>query len=346
MKKYDHKIIRKFIYKNFSLIGLNKTDTDYVTDGLVNASLRGVDSHGIRLFKHYILSGLNGRKSIKPKYTYHSNYKTSLLLNANNGYGLAACRRALEKSLPRVDKYGMTSVGIINSSHCGCLASSVIPIVKKGYIVFGFTHADSLLLSYGSKKSFFGTNPLCFGYPRSKKEPFCLDMSPSLFSWNKVLTYRKQNKKLPQDICTDDNGKMTTNPHKAKSLIPIGGYKGYGLSAMIEILCSINVGMNFGKKIPPMFTWDIKKTRNLGQYFIVMKSDLFINKNSALKNLEKLYSDIYKLPRKSKNKRILLPNDKETNTLNDRKKNGIPITKEVREDFKYISNILNLDCIF
>ena len=346
MKKYDYKIIREFIYKNFSLIGLNKTDSEYVTDGLVNASLRGVDSHGIRLFRHYILSGLNGRKSTKPQYTYHSNYKTSLLLNANNAYGLAACRRALEKSLSKVDKYGMASVGIINSSHCGCLASSVIPIVKKGYIVFGFTHADSLLLSYGSKKSYFGTNPLCFGYPRSKKEPFCLDMSPSQFSWNKVLTYRKQNKKLPQNICTDENGKMTTNPHKARSLIPIGGYKGYGLSAMIEILCSINIGMNFGKNIPPMFTWDIKKTRNLGQFFIVMKSDLFINKNPALKSLEKLYSDIYKLPRKTNNKNILLPNDKETITLNDRKKNGIPITREIKEDFKYISNILNSDHVF
>ncbi len=347
MKKYDHKIIREFIYQNFSLIGLNKNDSEYVSDGLVNASLRGVDSHGIRLFKHYILSGLNGRKAIRPKYIYQSKYKTALLLNANNAYGLAACRRALEKSLPKVDKYGIANVAVVNSSHCGCLASSVIPIVKKGYMVFGFTHADSLLLSYGSKKSYFGTNPLCFGYPRSRRqEPFCLDMSPSLFSWNKVLTYRKQNKQLPKNICTDDNGKMTTNPHKAKSLIPIGGYKGYGLSAMIEILCSINIGMNFGKKIPPMFTYDIKKTRNLGQYFIVMKSDLFVNKNLALKNLERLYSDIYKLPKKSQNQKILLPNDKETNTQKYRIKNGIPFTKEIREDFKYISNILNSDYIF
>ena len=104
--------------------------------------------------------------------------------------------------------------------------------------------------------------------------------------------------------------------------------------------------MNFGKNIPPMFTWDIKKTRNLGQFFIVMKSDLFINKNPALKSLEKLYSDIYKLPRKNNNKNILLPNDKETITLNDRKKNGIPITREIKEDFKYISNILNSDHVF
>ncbi len=346
MKTLSYKKISNFIYKNFSLIGLNHIDCEYVTDGIVNASLRGVDSHGIRLFRHYILSGINGRKAINPKYNFIKNYKTSLLLDANNGYGLAACRRALEKSLTIVDKYGMANVAVVNSSHCGCLASSVIPIVRKGYIVFGFTHADSLLLSYGSSKSYFGTNPLCFGYPRKNKEPFCLDMSPSLFSWNKVLSYRIQNKKLPKNICADESGRMTTNPHKAKSLIPIGGYKGYGMSAMIEILCSINIGMNFGKKIPPMFTWDIKKPRNLGQFFIIMKSDLHVNNSLASRNLENLYKDIYKLPKLKKSQNVYLPNDKETITFEQRKKNGIPITKEIKEDFKYVSSILDTDCIF
>ena len=76
---------------------------------------------------------------------------------------------------------------------------------------------------------------------------------------------------------------MITDPLKAHSLIPIGGYKGYGLSAMIEILCSINTGMNFWKKIPPMFNYDMTKTRNLGQFFIILKSDGFIDRKIALK---------------------------------------------------------------
>lgn len=342
MKKIDYKILLKYIKNSFKVIGLNKIDRNYVSDGLVSASLRGVDSHGIRLFKHYILSGINGRKNLNPNYKFSNKYKTMILLNADNGYGLASCRRGLENSLDTVRKYGMASVSVINSSHCGCLASSVIPIVKKGFIVFGFTHADSLLLSHGSKSSYFGTNPLCFGYPRHNKEPFCLDMSPSFFSWNKVLSYRLEKKTLPPGICADKNGKMTTDPLKAHSLIPIGGYKGYGLSAMVEILCSINTGMNFGKKIPPMFKYDMTKTRNLGQFFIILKSDGFIESKIALKNLEKMYSEIYSENSKKNKMKVILPNDKESICLLERKSTGIPLTEEIINDFSVISKKLNI----
>ena len=345
-RRINYDKVYKYIYKSFKSIGLNNQDSIYVTEGLINASLRGVDSHGIRLFKHYILSGINGRKNLNPKYKFYKKYKTSLLVDADNGYGLAACRRGLEKSLKIVDKYGVASLAVVNSSHCGCLASSVLPIVKKGYMVFGFTHADSLLLSHGSMSAYFGTNPLCFGFPRKKKEPFCLDMSPSFFSWNKVLSYRSANKKLPPNICADQFGKMTTDPKKAKTLIPIGGYKGYGLSAMVEILCSIITGMNFGKHIPPMFSYDIKKTRSLGQYFMILKTDLFISKNIIYKNLEKMYKEIYKLPKLKSTSKVYLPNDKEAFNLSERKKNGIPITKEIINDFTEINNQLKLESIF
>ena len=98
-------------------------------------------------------------ENLNPNYKFSNKYKTMILLNADNGYGLASCRRGLENSLDTVRKYLNGYVSVINSSHCGCLASSVIPIVKKGFIVFGFTHADSLLLSHGSKSPYFGTNP-------------------------------------------------------------------------------------------------------------------------------------------------------------------------------------------
>tara|TARA_B100000989_G_C19266028_1_gene354191 strand:- start:368 stop:601 length:234 start_codon:yes stop_codon:yes gene_type:complete len=77
-----------------------------------------------------------------------------------------------------------------------------------------------------------------------------------------------------------------------------------------------------------------------------MKSDLHVNNSLASRNLENLYKDIYKLPKLKKSQNVYLPNDKETITFEQRKKNGIPITKEIKEDFKYVSSILDTDCIF
>ena len=138
---------------------------------------------------------------------------------------------------------------------------------------------------------------------------------------------------------------MTTDPKRARSLIPIGGYKGYGLSAMVEILCSIMTGMNFGKKIPPMFSYDIKKTRNLGQYFMVFKTDLFSSNSIIFNNLEKMYNEIYKLPSLKSTPKVFLPNDKEIFILNERKKTGIPITQNI-DDFTEINNQIKIENIF
>ena len=96
---------------------------------------------------------------------------------------------------------------------------------------------------------------------------------------------------------------MTTNPHKAKSLIPIGGYKGYGMSAMIEILCSINID-EFWKKNTSHAYLGYKKTKKFRSIFIIMKSDLHVNNSLASRNLENLYKDIYKLPKLKKVKCI------------------------------------------
>ena len=65
MKNLSKQKISNFMSKSFHQIGLNEVDIKFVVNGLVSASLRGVDSHGIRLFKHYLISGMKGRKNIK-----------------------------------------------------------------------------------------------------------------------------------------------------------------------------------------------------------------------------------------------------------------------------------------
>ena len=115
---------------------------------------------------------------------------------------------------------------------------------------------------------------------------------------------------------------------------------------MIEILCSVMTGMSYGKKIPPMFTFDMKKPRKLGQFFMVFKTDLFISESQIYKSLENMYKDVYKQRTKKINNKIFLPNDPETLTLKERLKKGIPITKEIINDFQDVSKELNIKSPF
>ena len=336
MKKIKYNNLLNFTYRIFKKVKLNEFSAKAVSLGICEASLRGVDSHGIKLFPHYVRSSILGRKNSNPKFKFYKKFESAYLLDANNAFGLAAGAKAIDKGIEIAQKKGICMIGVKNSSHPGALASIALRAAKKGFIAFAFTHADSLQLTYGGKDSFFGTNPICFVAPRYKQEPFCLDMATTQISWNKLLNYKRLKKKLPNKAAADKNGKITTNPNLAKSLLSIGDYKGFGLAAMIEIMCSVFLGMKYGKDIPPMYKSSMSKPRKLGQFYIVIKVDAFVNKNNFIKNLNKMCKKV-KNQKKKKNEKIYLPNDKEIITSKQRSKNGIPIDYILYNEIKKIS---------
>ncbi len=342
MIKISYNKLKNFTYKIFKKIKFDEFIAKTVSHGICEASLRGVDSHGIKLFPHYVKSSILGRKNPNPNFRFYKKFDSAYLLDADNSFGLAAGVMAIKKGIQIAKKKGICMVGVKNSSHPGALASIALPAARKGFIAFAFTHADSLQLTFGGKEPFFGTNPICFVAPRKSGEPFCLDMATTQISWNKLLNFKRLKKKLPKHTAADKSGREINNPNLAKSLLSIGDYKGYGLASMIEIMCSIFLGMNFGKNIPSMYGSSMYKPRKLGQFYIVIRSDAFVRKNMFVQNLEKMYSEIKKQKKKPRNK-IYLPNDKEIIESKERLKNGIPVDKILYKEIKKISNKYQID---
>ena len=142
-------------------------------------------------------------------------------------------------------------------------------------------------------------------------------------------------KKLPNNLAANKDGRATNNPDLAESLLSIGGYKGYGLAAMVEVMCSVFLGMNFGKNIPTMYKSSIHKPRKLGQFYLVFKSDIFVNKKNFMKNLNEMCDQVKK-QKKNKNSKIYMPNDKEILIAKERLEKGIPVDEVL---FKEINGI-------
>ena len=335
MKRISYSELKYFASKVLLKSGLDKFSINAVSQALCETSLRGVDSHGIRLLKHYSESAENGRKNPKPKMKFIKKFPVLFTLDADDAFGHAAGFKAIDECIKIANKYGIGAVIVNNSSHAGSMASMALRASRKGYFSFAFTHADSLMKAHNSKKPFFGTNPICFSAPRKKSEPYCLDMSTTNISWNKLLNFRKTGKNLEQNIAANKNGKSTKFPDDAKSLFPIGSYKGFGLASMVEILCGVQSGMKTALDIPAMFTYDIRKKRKLGQFYMVMRIDGYLSKKEFYTSIDNLYKNLYNL---ENNRKILMPNDPEIATSKIRKKNGIPLDNEVYESLKYLSN--------
>jgi ureidoglycolate dehydrogenase (NAD+) len=271
------KELNKIIYEKFLSLNVQSNVAKDVTKSLVRATSRGINSHGVNLLYHYGQSVLSGRKNGNPNYEIKSKYPAAFSLNGDHTFGASAGFEAIRKANEIVNKYGIASIGVYNSTHCASMSSIALNAIESGNICFAFTHADSLMKSPNVKTALFGTNPICIAAPGiSINEPICLDMATTKISWNKLKNYLSENNDLPNSVAADIDGNNIVDPKKAKSLLPIGDYKGFALASMIDLLCGVLLGMNFGTNIPNMYKTDIKTKRFLGQFYIVLKPDFFL----------------------------------------------------------------------
>ena len=323
LKARTESILKKFGADNFSAGAVSK--------GLVETSLRGVDSHGIRLLPHYVNALKNGRINGKPKFSINNKYQALIGLDADNSFGHAAGYKSIEIGMRIANDYGIAAISVMNSSHPGAMASFSLEAARKGFCSFSFTHADSLLQSFGGKSPFFGTNPICFAAPRINEEPFCVDMAPTFVPWNKILESRERNIDLESEVAVDSNGIPTNNPFEAQSLIGIGNYKGFALAAMVEVLCSTMSGMPFGPHISSMYKSSIKEKRKLGQFYLVFKNDINVDNEYFQQTLERMTNEVRNQEPSKDGKKVLMPNDPQIIISKERIKKGIPIMDNVFE---------------
>jgi ureidoglycolate dehydrogenase (NAD+) len=342
LKTIDYSNLINFCTSALNSAGLDDFSCSAVTTGLCETSLRGVDSHGVRLLPHYINSALNGRKNPKPKYKYKQIFPSIAHLDADNAFGHAAGMKAIDFGMEMAKKQGIGAVSVSNSSHPGAMASMALRAARSGYIAFAFTHADALVLSHNGKRPYFGTNPICMAAPRLEKEPYCLDMASSTIPWNRVIMHRNSKQPLATGVAADSDGNLTTDPESASCLMPAGGYKGYGIASMVETLCGIYTGMAFGRDIPAMFKAPIDKPRKLGQFYIVMRTDGVVSADEFIKRMQQMTDEVRSEPRINDDP-VMLPGDPEILESNYRKKHGIPLDDNTISEFVNISNKFNIE---
>ena len=336
----DYKNLLKFTKNILKKVGLNKFSYDAVSYGLCEASLRGVDSHGIRLLDHYIKSALSERKNSTPNFKLYKKYPSILTLDADNAFGLAAGFKAIDIGIKTANKQGMCAISVKNSSHAASMDSMALRAARKNFICFAFTNADSLMTSYNGLNNLFGTNPICFAAPRIEKTPFCLDMATTNVSWNHILELRASKKKIKGDYAVDDKGKITYDPNKAVGLTPIGLYKGFGLATMVDILCGLYNGTNLSHELPSMFTSPLQKKRKVSQFYILLKIDGAIS-NKIFKNKMQELTNKIRRQKPIRNKKVMASNDPQINFEKERLKNGIPLQNNIYKMLKKYEQLYN-----
>lgn len=335
--------LREFSKDAFLRVGVDQTVAEETARALWLTSLRGVDSHGVRLLPHYIASIEGGRLNPKPKFKFEQTSVSTGRLDADHTLGHAAGMEAMRHAIQLAKEAGMGFVSVRNSSHCGAMATYALEACAQDMIGLAYTHATARLKTPNAARPYLGTNPICFAAPMANEDPFCFDAAPTAFSFNKVKQYGELGMTLPADVAADKNGKMTLDPSLADQLLPIGDYKGFGLSLMVEILCGLLAGMPTGRDVSSMFGAPLSEKRYLGQFYGAMRIDVFEDVGRFKTRLQQLVDQLRGETRQDASVSIQVAGDPEKAAQREREQNGIPLYANELESLNVLAARLGME---
>ena len=320
----NHLLLRDFLINLFRLSECADFTSEAVVNGLMYASLRGIDSHGVRLVPHYIASALAGRKNPNPEFKVYRDGAV-LRIDADHGFGLASGAFALEEAVKVAQKLGVCFATVYNSTHPAAISATTSLAVESGCAAIGFANADSLMRTTNSSSSFFGTNPISFAAPSANGRTFCVDLATTTFTWNKVKMYRDAGEELPIGVAADEFGVTTTDPYAARMLLPMGEHKGYALAAMVEVLTSCINGTPSATEIDSMYEAPIGAKRKLSQTYIVFTSAIFGESNVYNRKMATLERLLQTESITISDQEVMLPGRLEEIAEEERRLSGIPL---------------------
>ncbi len=320
--------LRGFLAGLLGAAGADEPSADAVARAVVDASARGVDTHGIRLVPWYLEMLDGGRVNPRPTLAFSTLARAVGQVDADNGFGHLASFRAIEEGCRIAAETGIAAVSVARSSHHGATGVYTLAAARNGFAAIGMTHADRMVVPDGGLKPFFGTNPFSFAVPAPGEDPVLLDMASSCIPFNRVNLRRATGTPLPPDIAVDAAGETTTDPHAAVALLPLGGtafgYKGAGLAAMIDILCSAFTGMVHGAAMEPFGGPDYSRPIPIGHFFILLKPEIFQAAAAFDDRIGALLSDLRGQPA-APGRQVMAPGDIEKAEAELRRRDGIPV---------------------
>lgn len=312
-----------------------------VATALTETSLRGVDSHGIRLLLHYARVVQTGRINPRPRLSFRQTSPGSGIVNADHGFGHHASYFAIDHAVRLAQANGIAAVSVVDSSHFGSAGCYVLRAAEKGLLAIAVCNSDSFVLPHDGIRPFNGTNPIAFAAPVPASRPLLVDMATSVIPWNRVQDLMNEGLPLPPDVAVDRHGEVTTDPAASAALLPLGGthygYKGAALASMVEVLTSVLTGMPHCSRLQAMAGPDFTTHRRLGHFFIVINPASYVSSELYAAGMLGYLGDLRAQPAKAGMK-VLAPGDREWSVTDERTRYGIPVASQLKADLDALAD--------
>ena len=223
--------------------GSAPAEAEAVAANLVEANLRGHDSHGVGMVPRYIDAVLEGGLTVNGHVAVRADSGALLTLDGGRGYGQVIGAEAMALGIERAQRHGVCVVGLAHSHHLGRIGHWAEQCIAAGLVSIHFVNvlARPIVAPFGGRDARLGTNPFCVGIPRPGGEPIVLDFATSKIAQGKTRVAYNKGVPVEPGTLLDNHGEPSTDPRftvvePTGALLPFGEHKGAGLALICELL--------------------------------------------------------------------------------------------------------------
>jgi len=308
-------------------------DADITASLMVKSDLAGADGHGIFRLPAYLKRIRAGGINLHPNIHIEREQGATALINGDNALGHLVMNKAVDLAIEKVKQHSVCWIGSHYGNHSGAASVYVRKLAEHGYIgIYMAVGNANHMAPWGGIDLLLSTNPIAIAVPAGDHPIVLLDIATTVAAYGKVKVAAQKGESIPEGWMIDRQGNSITDPQKSAegSLLPIGGYKGYGLAVMIGLLAGALNNAAVGKGTID-FNAHHDLITNTGQTIIAIDPTAFGDKDAFIGRVIDLVEDLKSSSTLPGVKEIRVPGDGAAKTMVERTKAGIPISPELLE---------------
>lgn len=348
--------LQRFCLGTFEAIGCTKADATLATEVLLNADLRGIDSHGIARLSGYVRLWEAGRVNAKPRVKIIHETPSTAVVDGDSGLGLVVAPFAMKVALEKARNAGTGWVAVKNSNHFGIAGHHAMMALEHDMIGMAMTNASPLVAPTFSVERLLGTNPIAVAIPAMHEPPYVADFATTTAANGKLEILQRKNEQAPLGWVQTRDGQPTTNPNETRNggaLLPLGGdrehgsHKGYCLGSWVDIFSAVLSGANYGPWVPPFVSFLQPPAdpvgEGIGHFLGAMRVDAFRPAAEFKQHMDNWINRFRSAKPIDGQAAVLIPGDPEREMSAYRRVHGIPLNGKVVDDLRELSQKFKIE---
>src|SRR3989440_2919109 len=346
--RVDESVLREYTAAILRGAGMTEEGARIAASVLVMSDARGIESHGVARLPQYLKLIDAGVLDAAAEPEVERESASTVLVNGHNGMGQVAGDYAVRLAIAKARAHDVAAVAVRNSNHYGIAGYYAMCALEHDLIGLSLTNSSPLVAPTGGRRAMIGTNPIAVAVPTGDGRPFVLDMATSTVPVGRLEVHARKGLPLQPGWALDAAGHETLDAAAGRAgvLLPLGGmaetggYKGYGLGVMIDLLTGRLAGAGYRLLIGGL--WDATVPSDLGHFSLAINPAAFGPLEAFHERARDLLRRLKEGERAPGVEEILVAGEKEHRAHQDANLHGVRLYHTVVQSLNELGHRFNL----